>query len=70
MSTTWVRRRAQSVNGSMPSPCTGIRVRRIDSIGAVLAVSYHRFAGSGLNGLGALSDGVFAVAMTLLVLET
>jgi uncharacterized membrane protein len=30
---------------------------------------YHRFAGSSLDRLGALSDGVFAVAMTLLVLD-
>lgn len=29
---------------------------------------YHRFAGSSLDRLAALSDGVFAVAMTLLVL--
>jgi uncharacterized membrane protein len=29
---------------------------------------YHRFAGSNLERLAALSDGVFAVAMTLLVL--
>lgn len=32
-------------------------------------VSYHRFAGSSLNRLAGLSDGVFAVAMTLLVLD-
>jgi uncharacterized membrane protein len=31
--------------------------------------SYHRFAGSNLDRLAALSDGVFAVAMTLLVLD-
>jgi len=30
---------------------------------------YHRFAGSSLERLAALSDGVFAVAMTLLVLD-
>ncbi len=30
---------------------------------------YHRFAGSSLDRLAALSDGVFAVAMTLLVLD-
>jgi uncharacterized membrane protein len=30
---------------------------------------YHRFAGSSLSRLAALSDGVFAVAMTLLVLD-
>ena len=30
---------------------------------------YHQFAGSSLERLGALSDGVFAVAMTLLVLD-
>jgi uncharacterized membrane protein len=30
---------------------------------------YHRFAGSSLTRLAALSDGVFAVAMTLLVLD-
>jgi uncharacterized membrane protein len=34
-----------------------------------MATRYHRFAGSSLNRLGALSDGVFAVAMTLLVLD-
>jgi uncharacterized membrane protein len=32
-------------------------------------ISYHRFAGSSLDRLAALSDGVFAVAMTLLVLD-
>jgi uncharacterized membrane protein len=31
--------------------------------------SYHRFAGSSLDRLSALSDGIFAVAMTLLVLN-
>lgn len=31
--------------------------------------SYHRFAGTSLDRLAALSDGVFAVAMTLLVLD-
>jgi len=30
---------------------------------------YHRFAGSNLDRLAGLSDGVFAVAMTLLVLD-
>ena len=30
---------------------------------------YHRFAGSSLERLAALSDGVFAVSMTLLVLD-
>ena len=34
-----------------------------------MPISYHRFAGSSLERLGALSDGVFAVAMTLLVLD-
>ena len=34
-----------------------------------MPLSYHRFAGSSLDRLGALSDGVFAVAMTLLVLD-
>jgi TMEM175 potassium channel family protein len=34
-----------------------------------MPLSYHRFAGSSLNRLAALSDGVFAVAMTLLVLD-
>jgi len=34
-----------------------------------LPTSYHRFAGSSLERLAALSDGVFAVAMTLLVLD-
>src|SRR5437763_11741930 len=34
-----------------------------------MPMSYHRFAGSSLARLGALSDGVFAVAMTLLVLD-
>lgn len=34
-----------------------------------MPVRYHRFAGSSLGRLAALSDGVFAVAMTLLVLN-
>jgi uncharacterized membrane protein len=34
-----------------------------------MPISYHRFAGSSLGRLAALSDGVFAVAMTLLVLD-
>jgi uncharacterized membrane protein len=34
-----------------------------------MPISYHRFAGSSLARLAALSDGVFAVAMTLLVLD-
>ena len=34
-----------------------------------MSTSYHRFAGSSLERLAALSDGVFAVAMTLLVLD-
>lgn len=34
-----------------------------------LPISYHRFAGSSLDRLAALSDGVFAVATTLLVLD-
>ncbi|MBV9334401.1 MAG: DUF1211 domain-containing protein [Solirubrobacterales bacterium] len=34
-----------------------------------MPTSYHRFAGSSLERLAALSDGVFAVAMTLLVLD-
>lgn len=34
-----------------------------------MSISYHRFAGSSLTRLAALSDGVFAVAMTLLVLD-
>lgn len=34
-----------------------------------MPLSYHRFAGSSLDRLAALSDGVFAVAMTLLVLD-
>ncbi len=34
-----------------------------------MATRYHRFAGSSLDRLAALSDGVFAVAMTLLVLD-
>ena len=34
-----------------------------------MPVAYHRFAGSSLARLAALSDGVFAVAMTLLVLD-
>jgi uncharacterized membrane protein len=34
-----------------------------------MPMSYHRFAGSSLDRLAALSDGVFAVAMTLLVLD-
>jgi uncharacterized membrane protein len=32
-------------------------------------ITYHRFAGTSLVRLAALSDGVFAVAMTLLVLD-
>lgn len=31
--------------------------------------SYNRIAGQSLERIGALSDGVFAVAMTLIVLE-
>jgi uncharacterized membrane protein len=34
-----------------------------------MPTSYHRFAGTSLERLAALSDGVFAVAMTLLVLD-
>ncbi len=34
-----------------------------------MPTSYHRFAGSSLERLAALSDGIFAVAMTLLVLN-
>jgi len=34
-----------------------------------MPIRYHRFAGSSLSRLAALSDGVFAVAMTLLVLD-
>jgi uncharacterized membrane protein len=34
-----------------------------------MPTTYHRFAGSSLDRLAALSDGVFAVAMTLLVLN-
>ena len=34
-----------------------------------MPTTYHRFAGSSLGRLAALSDGVFAVAMTLLVLD-
>jgi uncharacterized membrane protein len=34
-----------------------------------MPIGYHRFAGSSLARLAALSDGVFAVAMTLLVLD-
>jgi uncharacterized membrane protein len=34
-----------------------------------IATRYHRFAGGSLERLAALSDGVFAVAMTLLVLD-
>jgi uncharacterized membrane protein len=34
-----------------------------------MPTSYHRFAGTSLDRLAALSDGVFAVAMTLLVLD-
>jgi len=44
-------------------------VRRSGSVFARMATSYHRFAGSSLGRLAALSDGVFAVAMTLLVLD-
>jgi uncharacterized membrane protein len=34
-----------------------------------MPIRYHRFAGGSLGRLAALSDGVFAVAMTLLVLD-
>lgn len=34
-----------------------------------MPTSYHRFAGTSLERIAALSDGVFAVAMTLLVLD-
>ena len=34
-----------------------------------MPISYHRFAGGSLDRVAALSDGVFAVAMTLLVLD-
>lgn len=34
-----------------------------------MPISYHHFAGTSLGRLAALSDGVFAVAMTLLVLD-
>jgi uncharacterized membrane protein len=34
-----------------------------------MATSYNRFAGQSIERLGALSDGIFAVAMTLLVLD-
>ena len=34
-----------------------------------MQVSYSRFAARGLERIGALSDGVFAIAMTLIVLE-
>ena len=34
-----------------------------------MPITYHRFAGGSLGRLAALSDGVFAVAMTLLVLD-
>ena len=34
-----------------------------------MPIRYHRFSGSSLDRLAALSDGVFAVAMTLLVLD-
>jgi uncharacterized membrane protein len=34
-----------------------------------MPITYHRFAGSSLARLAALSDGVFAVAMTILVLD-
>jgi uncharacterized membrane protein len=34
-----------------------------------MATSYDQIAGRGLERLAALSDGVFAIAMTLLVLD-
>lgn len=38
-------------------------------LASTVPTSYHRFAGSSLERLAALSDGIFAVAMTLLVLN-
>jgi uncharacterized membrane protein len=34
-----------------------------------MPTAYHRIAGSSLERLAALSDGIFAVVMTLLVLD-
>jgi TMEM175 potassium channel family protein len=42
---------------------------RDGSVSARMQMRYHGFAGSSLARLAALSDGVFAVAMTLLVLD-
>jgi uncharacterized membrane protein len=44
-------------------------VRRSGSVPSRVPISYHRFAGGSLERVAALSDGVFAVAMTLLVLD-
>ena len=50
---------------SSPPSANGVEV----ASGVRMPISYHRFAGSSLDRLAALSDGVFAVAMTLLVLD-
>ena len=42
---------------------------RVLDIIAGVPTDYHRIAGSSLDRLAALSDGIFAVAMTLLVLD-
>ena len=34
-----------------------------------MSTAYNRFAGQSLDRLAALSDGLFAIAMTLLVLD-
>jgi uncharacterized membrane protein len=44
-------------------------MRVTGSVSARMPMRYHGFAGSSLARLAALSDGVFAVAMTLLVLD-
>jgi len=45
------------------------RIRRVDQPPRAMMSSYNRVAGQNVERLGALSDGIFGVAMTLLVLD-